>query len=175
MLHYGPCSQGLPCMGKQSVSALVLSHPCCAGGQAFLCPFQDSYLIPLWEQAVRELGNQWHGGHYCKGTVLDWMFGANQSLCEFWHLNKRCIVKRIVRKVLLGSSPWSCDGSKEQSSPDWAAVHTVSEWVCIHSLYLPYRQYFENVPVAVAVESWVTVCKSQLWEGWEKFKCSRSE
>lgn len=81
---------------------LVLSHPCCAGGQAFLCPLQDSCLMPLWEQAAWELGNQWHGGHDCKRTVLEWMFGANQSLCEFWHLNKRGAVEESYKKSFAG-------------------------------------------------------------------------
>lgn len=84
----------------------------------------------VWSHSGSRLSVNWE----INDTVATTVRGQSWSEClgqtrvsvNFGTWTKEVQWKRIVRKVLLVTSPWSCDRSKEQSSPDWAAVRCCS-------------------------------------------------
>ena len=58
---------------------------------------------------------------------------GKESVCETGTWTKEVQLRRVLRKVLLVTSPGSYHVNKVNTSPDWVAVYNISEWVCIQS------------------------------------------
>lgn len=131
----GTCAWGLACIGKQLRLSLLAFHILavqngklsCAPTKTRVWFCSGSRLSVDWETydivAVTARRQSWSGW---LGQMRVWEPGTWTKVVQ---------LRRAVRKVLLVISPGSCQVSKINSSPDWAAVYNISEQVCIQSPY----------------------------------------